>query len=192
MTLPEVQTLLDGITVGGHKISDQNMALHQAEAWRHLFRRIDAGTFRFSRATALELHAIAGKGEALEWGRFRSGQVMISGSDHIPPAATDLDAEWQAMESAMQAIADIDDRAITAFLRMARAPFFWDVNKRLGRFMMNGILLEAGYPIINVPARRQQEFNRLMLDYYATADPTRMNAFLRSCLHPKIIGNFTA
>ncbi|MGL5906952.1 MAG: Fic family protein, partial [Shewanella sp.] len=29
MTLPEVQTILDGITVGGHKISDQNMALNQ-------------------------------------------------------------------------------------------------------------------------------------------------------------------
>jgi hypothetical protein len=27
MTLPEVQTILDGISVGGHKISDQNMAL---------------------------------------------------------------------------------------------------------------------------------------------------------------------
>lgn len=29
MTLPEVQTLLEGITVGGHKISDQNMTLNQ-------------------------------------------------------------------------------------------------------------------------------------------------------------------
>lgn len=28
MTLPEVQTILDGITVGGHKISDQNMAIN--------------------------------------------------------------------------------------------------------------------------------------------------------------------
>ncbi|MGI2029451.1 hypothetical protein [Endozoicomonas acroporae] len=30
MTLPEVQTLLAGITVGGHKVSDQNMPLNQA------------------------------------------------------------------------------------------------------------------------------------------------------------------
>ena len=41
--------------------------------------------------------------------------------------------------------------------------FFWDVNKRTGRFMMNGILLAQGFPIINVPSKRQQEFNTLDL-----------------------------
>jgi hypothetical protein len=30
LTLPEIQTLLDGVTVGGHKVSDQNIALIQA------------------------------------------------------------------------------------------------------------------------------------------------------------------
>ena len=32
LTLPEIQTLLDGITVGGHKVSDQHIALNQADA----------------------------------------------------------------------------------------------------------------------------------------------------------------
>ena len=73
---------------------------------------------------------------------------------------------------------------------MARAQFFWDVNKRMGRFMMNGILLNQGFPIINVPAKRQIEFNQLMLDFYATAEVTEMNQFLRSCIHAKIIENF--
>ena len=36
-TLPEIQTLLDGVTVGGHKLSDQNIALNQAEAWKLIF-----------------------------------------------------------------------------------------------------------------------------------------------------------
>ena len=76
--------------------------------------------------------------------------------------------------------------AITAFLRMARAQFFWEEN----RFMMNGILLSHGFPIINVPAKRQQEFNQLMLDFYTTADMAGMNKFLRSCLNEKIIDNF--
>lgn len=73
---------------------------------------------------------------------------------------------------------------------MARAQFFWDVNKRMGRFMMNGILLLEGYPIINVPVKRQKEFNELMLDFYSTGEMSSMNKFLRSCLNLKIIGNF--
>ena len=35
-TLPEIQTLLEGITVGGHKLSDQHIAVNQGEAWRTL------------------------------------------------------------------------------------------------------------------------------------------------------------
>ena len=36
-TLPEIQTLLDGITVGGHTVADQDIALNQGNAWRALF-----------------------------------------------------------------------------------------------------------------------------------------------------------
>ena len=52
---------------------------------------------------------------------------------------------------------------LAAFLQMARVQFFWDVNKRMGRFMMNGILLHAGYPVINVPVRKQLEIELKML-----------------------------
>lgn len=190
MTLPEVQTLLDGITVGGHKISDQNMALNQAAAWKHLFFLVSDDKFSFSKDVALSIHSIAGKEEALEWGAFRTGNVTISGSEYEPPSPKDLDHAWEEIESEIAACNDVYDLAITAFLRMARAQFFWDVNKRMGRFMMNGILLNYGFPIINVPAKRQKEFNQLMLDFYATAEMTEMNKFLRSCIHEKIIENF--
>ena len=39
-TLPEIQTLLDGITVGGHKLNEQQIAINQGNAWRHLFYSI--------------------------------------------------------------------------------------------------------------------------------------------------------
>ncbi len=190
MTLPEVQTLLDGITVGGHKISDQNMALNQADAWKHLFELVLKNNFSFSKPVALDIHKIAGKEEALEWGAFRTGNVTISGSDYEPPSPKELEQVWAGIEKEVSLCSDIYDRAITAFLRMARAQLFWDVNKRIGRFMMNGILLEAGYPIINVPAKRQKEFNQLMLEFYSSGDMAPMNKFLRECVNPKIIENF--
>nr|WP_174371947.1 Fic family protein [Vibrio ezurae] len=190
MTLPEVQTILDGITVGGHRISDQNMALNQAKTWERIFELVDSSEFLFSKDTALLLHNIAGEEEALEWGKFRSGYVSITGSDYEPPAPQDLNEKWTEVQTLVDACNDIYDRAITAFLQMARAQFFWDVNKRTGRFMMNGILLSVGFPIINVPAKRQQEFNTLMLDFYASNDMQPMNQFLRSCLNKQIIKNF--
>jgi hypothetical protein len=67
-TLPEIQTLLQCITVGGHKISDQQIALNQHEAWKHLFAAVQKESFCVSPEFFCHLHAIAGKEEALEWG----------------------------------------------------------------------------------------------------------------------------
>ena len=166
------------------------MALNQASAWKYLFTLISEGRFSFSKDVALSVHNIAGKEEALVWGAFRTGNVTISGSEYEPPSAEKLDHVWREIEAEVAACIDVYDQAMTAFLRMARAQFFWDVNKRMGRFMMNGILLSYGYPIINVPAKRQQEFNQLMLAFYTTAEMTDMNKFLRSCVNEKIIENF--
>lgn len=186
-TLPEIQTLLDGITVGGHKLSDQQIAVNQGDAWRQLFNDIKKGTFEVSANYAIALHKIAGKEEILEWGRFRSGDVTIAGTDYLPPKAQQLPALFTGMDQEHHTINDLFDKAIFIFLSMARNQFFYDVNKRMGRFMMNGILLSHGYPAINVPVKRQLEFNQLMLNFYKSNDQTAMNSFLKSCLDQRII-----
>lgn len=186
-TLPEIQTLLDGITVGGHTLTDQKIATNQGDTWRHLFAAIKNNAFTLSAKFACELHAIAGEDEALEWGKFRSGGVTIAGTDYTPPLATQLPALFDSMIVSANAHDDIYDRAIYVFLTMARCQFFYDVNKRMGRFMMNGIFLDAGYPAINLPAKRQLEFNQLMLDFYTSGDMSAMNQFLRSCLDERVI-----
>jgi len=186
-TLPEIQTLLDGITVGGHKVTDQEIALNQATAWRTLFRWVEQGDFSISAQRACELHAIAGKNEALAWGQFRTGSVTIAGTDYMPPSSADLPLLFESFVNEIEHIADIYDRAIHIFLTMARSQFFYDVNKRMGRFMMNGLLLSEGYPVINLPAKRQLEFNTLMLEFYQTGQQKPMNSFLRSCLDERTI-----
>ena len=187
LTLPEIQTLLDGITVGGHKLSDQQIALNQADTWRALFRLIDKNQFEITFEKVCALHLIAGKDEALECGKFRSGGVTIAGTDYMPPQADTLSGLFEKMVNDSYSIPDIYDRAIHFFLTMARCQFFYDVNKRMGRFIMNGLLLSCGYPAINLPAKRQLEFNQLMLDFYETGNQKPMNTFLRSCLDEKVI-----
>ena len=44
-TLPEVKTLLDGITVGGHRIEDERQVLNQAASWKALLRQVEGGNF---------------------------------------------------------------------------------------------------------------------------------------------------
>lgn len=186
-TLPEIQTLIDGITVGGHTLSDQQVAINQSAAWKSLFERIKHGDFSLSAETALDLHRLAGKEEALLWGQFRTGDVTIAGTDYLPPPADELPHRFEQMVSDAQRIEDPIDRACFVFLTMARAQFFFDVNKRTGRLMMNGMLLDEGYPVINVPASRQLEFNTLMLEFYPTGDVEPMTRFLASCIDPRTV-----
>ncbi len=186
-TLPEIQTLLDGVTIGGHKIVDQQIALNQSEAWKTLFRWLDDGEFGLSIKRVCELHAIAARNEALEWGQFRTGGVTIAGTQYMPPTAQELPVLFIDMMQEAEKLVDIYDYAISVFLGMARNQFFYDVNKRMGRFMMNGVLLNAGYPAINLPAKRQLEFNRLMLVFYETGKQQPMNTFLRTCLDKRAV-----
>jgi len=92
LTLPEVQTLLDGVTVGGRKLADQQITLNQAAAWRFLFELVEQGQFDVSQAVVFKIHQIAAKEEALEWGKFRSGGVLIAGTDYAPPSISELPA----------------------------------------------------------------------------------------------------
>jgi Fic family protein len=186
-TLPEVQTLLYGITVGGHKISDQQVVLNQSNAWRELFALVESNQFAVTAEIACRLHGIAAKDDTLEWGKFRCGGVTIAGTEYMPPAADALPDLFAKMLEQAEGIADIYDRAIHFFLAMARCQFFYDVNKRMGRFMMNGFLLTNGFPAINLPAKRQLEFNQQMLKFYGNGDQQQMNVFLRSCLDERII-----
>ena len=45
-SFPEVQTLLDGVTVGGHKLSDLEQIMNLAESSQHLLAHVTSGQFR--------------------------------------------------------------------------------------------------------------------------------------------------
>ena len=180
-TFPEVKTLLDGVTVGGRRVEDAEQVLNQARSWRELLERLEQGTFRFDQATFEALHAHVAREEALEWGCLRSGPVRIGGTQHVPPAAEELPARMAAGLEAITALPETHTRAIAAFLWTARNQPFWDGNKRTGRLMMNGILLEQGHDIITVPAAKRLAFNEAMIRFYDTGNGTEMLRFMASC-----------
>jgi len=186
-TLPEVNTLLEGVTVGGHSLSDQQIAVNQGNAWRYLFAAVKNGEFCFSLDFVCALHAVAGKEETLEWGCFRSGGVTIAGSNYLPPKTDELKQKFAELLVSMKAYGDIYDKAIHVFLGMARNQFFYDVNKRTGRLMMNGILLAEGYPPLNLAAKHKLEFNELMMRFYDSGDELEMNQFMRRCIDPQLV-----
>ena len=170
MTYPEVQTLLEGVTVGGHRLSDEQQILNQNKSVDYLFKLIEDSEFKLDMEIFTMLHSFVAREEALEWGVFRRGHVNIGGTDYQVPDADDLEKIFREGMEEIQKIAHPIIRAIAMFLFGAKCQFFYDGNKRTSRLMMNGILIEAGYPILNIKAKNRLEFNRMMVEFYDTDD----------------------
>lgn len=179
MTYPEVETLLEGITVGGHKLSDEHQILNQNRSVNLLFSMLDRDAFALNKEILCSLHAEVARDEALSWGEFRDGNVNIGGTDYFPPSPDVLN---QVFSKGIVEIEQIEHpilRGLVYFLFGARSQFFYDGNKRVSRLMMNGILLSHGYPMLNIKAKDKLEFNKRMIVFYDTADYGSALIYLR-------------
>lgn len=187
-TFPEVQTLLEGITVGGHRLADQQQVLNQSKSLNRLLALVKQKIFALNKPIFSELHRLVAFEEALEWGVFRTGEVNIAGTDHKPPLANQLDTIFAQGIEYLNTIDNPVERGIAMFLFGSLNQFFYDGNKRTSRLMMNGILLSHGIDAINVPAKKKLEFNQRMITFYDTKKADEMIQFLVSLLDRTIVG----
>ncbi len=70
-SFPEVKTLLEGVIVGGHELSDQVQILNLGKSSNHLLELVRHREFTLAKSTFCALHALVARNEALEWGYFR-------------------------------------------------------------------------------------------------------------------------
>ena len=182
-TFPEVQTLLEGITVGGHKLADQQQVLNQSKSLNQLLSLVKQKTFTLDKSTFCQLHRLVAFEEALEWGVFRTGDVKIAGTEHKPPPAEQLDQIFHNGITYLNQMTNPLEQAIAMFLFGSLHQFFYDGNKRTSRLMMNGILLSNGIDAINIPAKKKLEFNQTMLAFYDSHHADDMMTFLVSLIH---------
>lgn len=196
-TFPEVKTLLDGVTIGGRKLSDQEQVLNLATSSKHLLALVKSNQFILNKATFTEFHGLVARNEALEWGHFR-GEGNETG--YTPDVGLGEYARYTPLETLAGApelnrvftnglnilqseVQRPFEKGAAFFLFGALQQFFFDGNKRTSRFMMNGILMSAGIDAISVPAAKAQQFNENMVRFYLEKDATEMIAFLIGC-HP--------
>ena len=180
-TYPEVQTLVDGITVGGHKVSDEQQIYDLRDSWNYLYDLISSDKFQLTKDTFNEINLIVAKNEALVSGKFRSSQVRIGGTDYLPPKAEELEEIFcKELPEIIERSESKRELAIETFLWGALNQFYYDGNKRTGRLVANGVLLSNGQGILNVKAKDKLEFNQLMLEFYETKKADNICDFLVS------------
>jgi len=192
-TLPEVQTLLEGITVTGHRLEDQNQILALNEAYNTVDSLVAAGAFRMDKSTSDSLHVQVAVHEAIESGNFR-GEGRVGGGGLVNLGAlgtyhasapgesgSTLIEEHRALLSHLDDIDDPREQALVYFCAATRRQFYFDGNKRTARLMMTGHLMRHGFDAISISARRRLEFNDKLGRMFDTGHATEMMAFLIDC-----------
>ncbi|WP_409069240.1 Fic family protein [Clostridium sp. FAM 1755] len=183
-TFPEVQTLLDGITVGGHRVADEQQIYDLKSSWEYLFELVKKDAFQLNKETFNNINIKVAINEALVSGKFRDGQVRIGGTDYIPPKAEELDSIFSnELPQIINRCHSKTELAFEILLFVALNQFYYDGNKRTGRLLANGVLLSNGQGVLNIKAKDKLEFNTLMVEFYNTQKADNVCDFLyNKCL----------
>ena len=182
LSFVEVQTLLDGMSVGGQRMSDLLQVLNQHKSLLFLQEALaNPALWPWDQALACALHKRIAREEARRWGEFRGGTVRISGTLYQPPAAAELPDLYQQGIAMLAAIPAPFERALAYFFWGALRQFFYDGNKRCARAMMNHALMAHGYYYLSVSAAKRDEFDQIMVDFYDSKNATAGMCWMLAC-----------
>lgn len=192
-TLPEVRTLLDGVTVGGRRIEEEKQVLALVDGYSRLDDLVATGRFALTKAVSDDLHGRVATHEAIESGAFRGegptgggGNVLLaSGGIVADVPQEELQARFTDTVDFLDTLDDPRERALAYFAAATRAQFYFDGNKRTARLMMSGVLMADGYEVVDIPFARQFEFNKALDVLFTDDDATPLMSFIADCSLPE-------
>ena len=100
----------------------------------------------------------AGILSAADLAGYRSGQVYIRRSKHVPPKTEAVRDTMPELVELLRAEPDAGVRAVLGHLMFVYIHPYMDGNGRMGRFLMNLVLASGGYPWTVVPVERRHDY----------------------------------
>src|SRR5437588_3107817 len=149
LSLQETQLVIDyGITIHGHPLREYLEATNHAGAYQYVTALVDKQE-SLSRDTILTLHALVMDKILETKGSFRIRPVYIRGANMTPPAASEVERlmrEWVAWVHGEGHAFEPVTRAAIAHHGFEAVHPFEDGNGRVGRLLLNLMLMCEGYP----------------------------------------------
>jgi Fic family protein len=100
----------------------------------------------------------AGVLSAADLAGYRSGQVYIRRSKHVPPKPEAVRDTMPELVELLGAEPDAGVRAVLGHFMLVYIHPYMDGNGRMGRFLMNLMLASGGYPWTVVPVERRDHY----------------------------------
>ena len=173
VTFPETETILNGVNVHNLKLDDIQCILNLRDAWKYVISTIEQ---EFNLEYICKINEYVARNESLEWGKIRTGKVLISGTEYVPEIPNNQKVIKQIEE--INQIPNITKRAIKYMLYGMRSQLFWDGNKRTSIIAANKILISNGKGILTILDKDLKQFSELLTDFYNTNNSEKIEKFL--------------
>ncbi|XP_071955756.1 protein adenylyltransferase FICD-like [Antedon mediterranea] len=162
MTLEQVRHVMEtGMAVPGKSIMEHNEIIGMSAALKYINQTMSNRFGSLTIRDIQEIHRrVMGNVDPIEAGNFRTNQVFVG--DHIPAAASELDELMQEFIDWLNSNDALDlhpiELAALAHYKLVHIHPFVDGNGRTSRLLMNVILMQAGYPPIDVKVTERHEY----------------------------------
>lgn len=171
-TLPQTQTIIDGLGVDGVSIDDINVIVQLKRGWEFVTNSDEP----IDLTTAKKINQIVARDQSLAPGELRTGQglVMTTKGDFMPPSVDE--AKEIAYLKALEADTNrsVTERSIELMYHLMRNQVFWDGNKRTATLLANKMMIDHGKGLINIPVDKWSTWNQLIADYYHSGNMNKL------------------
>ncbi|TYT74673.1 Fic family protein [Desulfobotulus mexicanus] len=161
LTLKETKVALEGITIGGKTMREHFEVINHREAIffvEDLVRKNET----LSEWQITSIHQLILKNiDDRNAGTYRKTNVIISGADHIPPDAVQVQNEMQDFihwyQTGAKSLHPVE-RAARVHADFVKIHPFVDGNGRTSRLLMNLELMKSGFPPVILPVEKRLEY----------------------------------
>ncbi len=168
-TLPQTQTIIDGMSAAGVSIDDTNVIVQLKRGWQYVIR----GNKPLSLKIEQNINLLVARYDSLDPGSFRTGNVTVelrNGNGEYTSQKFVYEDEVDFFDSLMQKNTSITDKAMTLMYHDMRNQIFWDGNKRTATLAANKLMIDHGAGLINVPLDKWNTWNDLISKFYLSGD----------------------
>lgn len=171
LTLQETALVLEGITVDKKPLKDHLEAVGHRDAFLYV-QHLVKNKVPFSETIIKQIHTLVLMDRPEDRGVYRRIPVRIMGFCHVPPDPILIPEQMENLIAEFAGNKKLHpiERAALFHLKFEGIHPFVDGNGRTGRLILNLMLMQAGYPPINVKYSDRKRYYEAFSKYYMFND----------------------
>lgn len=174
LTLRETALALEGVTIDQKPLKDHLEAVGHRDAFRYVVSLVSESV-SISERIIREIHALVLIDRPEDKGVYRRIPVKIMGAHHEPPQPYLVPVQMERLIAELSS----ENRHIIQTAALFHLIFegihpFVDGNGRTGRLILNLMLMQAGYPPIDVKFADRRKYYACFDSYYRDNDASPM------------------